>query len=174
MKGFAVILSFIVSVLGVGCISEKPEGVVNYVNEGDPVPEFTVRSEDGTGTVSFTSSDFMGKRTVIVLFWTPCGDCRREMPKIHSVWEHFRDADDFRLVAVSRGENAAAVAEYWSGSGYTGMPYYLDPDRSAFGRFANTTVPRLYLVGSDGVVKHMEIERFSPAAKIIELINEIP
>lgn len=170
MKKLALILLIIPALHA--CITEKRDVVVNYVNENDPVPSFSVRTPHDANPVAYTASDFIGKRSLIVFFWTPCGDCRREMPKIHEVWEQFKNDGDFQLVAVSRGESAQTVADYWSDSGYSGMPYYLDPDRSAFAQFANNTVPRLYLIGREGLISHMEIERFSPTQEIIELINE--
>jgi thiol-disulfide isomerase/thioredoxin len=165
-----------------GCISEEEEQVVNRVKVGDVVPSFAVLSADGVSGEGFEPSDFEGRRSVVVFFQTTCGDCRREMPKIHEAWLHFADnsADpEVRFILISRGENAATVAEYWTSAttgkpSFAPMPYYLDPNREAFNKFANSYVPRLYLVGTDGRVKFMAIETFDfDSAELIAVIEKM-
>ncbi len=148
---------------------EEGDGIKNYVTVGSTVPSFSVTKADGN-TEEFQASRFVGKRSVVVLFRSSCGDCQRELPKVYSAWEELQDEVDF--ICVSRAENADAVALYWNR--FASMPYYLDPDAVAFNKFANSYVPRIYLVGTDGKVKHFEIETFSFAngAELVELINE--
>lgn len=158
----------------ISCIGEEIDPVKNYVNVGDGIPAFTATDADAEGKVNFVQGDFMFKRSVIVLFLSSCGDCEREMPKIHAAWNVLKNEPDFQLVAVSRAEPADKVAAYWSKNGFGDMPYYLDPNKSVFETFANLKVPRIYLVGKDGTVKHMEIEKFGfkDGAELVNLIND--
>ncbi len=91
-------------------------------------------------------------------------------------------AADEQFILISRGEAAQTVADYWTSTSagpakpsFEPMPYYLDPDGSAFGKFADSYVPRIYLVGADGKVKHMEIETFGFADGdgLVRLIDEL-
>jgi hypothetical protein len=43
------------------------------------------------------------------------------------------------------------------------MGYYTDADRSVFNKFANSTIPRIYMIDADGVIRWMAVE---------ELLNE--
>jgi peroxiredoxin len=149
---------------------------------GDVVPEFTVKQADGASDAPFLAADFEGRRSVIVFFQTTCADCRRELPKIHEAWQLFskyRAFPDVQFILISRGENAATVAEYWtsvaeSKPSFDPMPYYLDPERETYNKFANTYVPRLYLIGTDGRVKYMAIEEFDfDGAELIDLIDAL-
>lgn len=159
------------------CIGENEDGVKNYVVEGDEIPSFTVTHGSGSGKVEFKPSDFAGMRSAIVLFQSSCGDCQREMPKVFEAWDELRKEGDFQLIAISRAESASTVGNYWSSETSTkppfgDMPYYLDPDRSVFNKFANSYVPRIYLVGPDGKVQYMAIEKFNfSAAGLVDLIN---
>ncbi len=175
MKKFFYIL--LIATLS-SCLNESGEdnGIKNYVVEGDAVPSFSVTKGDGTGATEFQSSQFVGKRSVIVFFNSECPDCKREMPKVHAAWEELQDEVEF--IAVSRGEKAPDVAAYWTleegtKSSFAPMPYYLDLNKVAFNKFANSYVPRIYLIGEDGKVKHFEIETFSFAdgAGLVTLIN---
>lgn len=182
MKNIAATFLLSISVFFTGCISEGGDEVINRVKVGDPIPAFTVKQADGTGSVSFEPGDFVGTRSVIVLFQTSCGDCKREMPKIHEAWKHFfmpLAAEDVQFVLISRAESAADVTKYWTSAddtkpSFAPMPYYLDPNKNAFGKFANSYVPRIYLVGTDGKVKYMAIEKFDfNAAGLIDKINDL-
>lgn len=172
MKRLAAIFLLCVPAIFAGCISEgNGDGIENYVKKGSRIPPFTAKNADGSDH-RVSPGDFDGKRSVIVLFQSTCGDCKREMPKVYDAWEELKDESDFQMITISRGESAVTVAEYWKSFG--DMPYMLDPDKSVFGKFANSYVPRIYLVGKDGKVVHMEIEKFSFAtgAGLLDLINE--
>lgn len=158
-----------------GCISERAGGGEDPVKKGDAVPPFTVVSSDETGSREFSQADFVGKRSMIVFFWTPCRDCRREMPVIHEAWTALRHMDDFLFVAVSREESAEAVAAYWDSEGFSPMPWWLDPDASAFHTFADSYVPRIYLVDSRGKVAMVSVETFGfSAAELVRAIENLP
>jgi thiol-disulfide isomerase/thioredoxin len=182
MKQISVIILINAVLCLGGCVSESNDKIVNHVKVGDAVPKFTVKGTNGTGNVTFEAGDFEGQRSVIVFFQTTCGDCRREMPKVYEAWRYFADTEVYppvQFILVSRGESAAAVADYWASEtetkpSFESMPYYLDPGRVAYDKFANSYVPRLYLVGSNGRVKYMAIETFDfDGWDLIDKINNL-
>lgn len=134
--------------------------VIDRVEVGDAVPAFSVQDPSG---VFFSSASFQGKRSLLLLFGTYCPDCQREFPLIEQVWRQVKDDPGVLLVPVSRGEAARTVSDYWASQGYT-MPFYLDPDQSVFALFANNTIPRIYLIGPDGTVERMWVERLGASA----------
>lgn len=147
-----------------GCIHDKvdlPSEVINYVEPGDPVPPFTV--SDGRGN-SFSSEQFIGKRSLLLLFHTDCSDCRRELPKIEQVWQRLQGEDDYLVVAIARKEERSSIDLYWEANGLT-LPTYLDPEREVFNLFANSTIPRLYIINTKGKISWMGIETIDLSAE---------
>ena len=186
MKKIATILATVaamaaVTVLYAGCVSEKRGG--DFVKVGDPVPSFTVTNASGEGTKTFSQADFVGKRSMILFFATWCPDCRRELPIVHEAWLRLRGRSDFQLVAVSRDETAETVSKYWntpqldeSGAvtkpSFEGMPWWLDPEAKAFNTFADSYIPRVYLVDTRGEIASVAVETFDLSAdNIVELIE---
>jgi len=138
------------------CIKDKdqPEEIQNYINIGDKLPEFSVQDIHGE---ELKSQDFTGSVTLLVFFMTTCPDCQRELPMIEQVWTDLKDNPDFRLIAISRAEKADVINRFWK-KHQLEMPFYLDPDKKIFSLFANTTIPRIYLVNQENVVTWMAIE----------------
>lgn len=155
------------------CVKENddiPDGIINYVEVGDPVPLFSVH---GDGEDVFNSSSFKNKRSLLVFFVTTCGDCDRELPKAQKVWEILQADDEFQVITIARKEELSAVEEYWKKKGYT-MPFYLDLDRSVFDLFANSTIPRFYVIDPEGVITWMGIETIELSAEeIVEKMRNI-
>ncbi len=134
----------IMAVAMVSCISEGKDEVAGdgtIVNVGDLVPAFTVGD--------FVSpQDFEGRKSLLVLFNSGCPDCQREMPVIDDACRQF---SDLQAIAISRGETLA----HWD---YV-MQYYPDPERAVYNLFAEHTIPRVYLIDEQGIVKWMAIEK---------------
>ena len=154
------------------CINEKDksEEIENYILVNDKLPEFTVKNIDNE---ELKSQEFNGRVTLLVFFVTTCPDCQRELPKIEQVWENLKDTPDFRLVTISREEKVDVISKFWKEHQFD-MPFYLDPDRQVFSLFANSTVPRIYLVNRENVVTWIAIEEMSLSAKQLEeKINEM-
>ena len=105
---FVTLLAF--TLLLLSCIKDEKEDVINYIEENDKLPEFTVKSPTGE---ELHSDDLSGNTTLLVFFVTTCGDCKRELPKIDSVWNEMKDHPTFRLVTISRGETAEVVNDFW-------------------------------------------------------------
>ena len=123
---FVTLLAFILLLLS--CIKDEKEDVINYIEENDKLPEFTVKNATGE---ELHSEDLSGNTTLLVFFVTTCGDCKRELPKIDSVWNEMKDHPTFRLVTISRGETTEVVNAFWKEQNFT-MPFYLDPNEKSF------------------------------------------
>lgn len=158
MKPAIIIKLLAATAILTACVTGEPDPeYVNYVEVGDTVPSFTATGPGGT----FASPDgFTGKTSVLVLFNTGCPDCAREMPKIHALWEKIADDPTRQVVAIARAQTAEEVAADWL---YGEMGYYPDPDRAIFNKFADSYIPRIYIIDSDGVIRWMAVE---------ELLNE--
>jgi peroxiredoxin len=171
MNKYTILLFLAIIAPVVSCIKEGddiPDEVINYVEAGDAVPVFTV-SDDKGGT--FSSSGFAGKRSLLLLFVSSCGDCRKVLPVLNNeVWPRIKDNPDYQLITISRDEPAQEVAGHWAENTYT-MPVYLDPGRKVFSLFANRTIPRLYIINEEGIVEWMAVEK--PGISPEELISKV-
>ncbi|MDR1161369.1 MAG: TlpA family protein disulfide reductase [Tannerellaceae bacterium] len=153
------------------CVKEGddiPDEVISYVGVGDAVPAFTVADDKG-GT--FSSSGFVGKRSLLLLFVSSCGDCQKVLPVLNNaIWPWIKDNPGYQLITISRDETAQEVAGHWSDNNYT-MPVYLDPGREVFSLFANSVVPRLYIINEEGIIEWMAVEKLEISSEqLIEIV----
>jgi len=155
---FTIILMLAFFYFFASCIKEEApddrNDVINYIKIGDPLPEFTVDNGEGN---KLTNKDFIGKKSYLVFFTTTCRDCQRELPRMDALWQQIKGRDDCQVIAVSRKQGKGITDEFWSDNGFT-MPKYLDPDRAVYDLFANSIVPRIYLIDRSGVVRWMGVE----------------
>lgn len=128
-----------------GCIKDNPGGAV--VQPGDFLPSFTVRMEDGS---LLNSQDLVGNPSCIIFFNTTCGDCRRTLPHVQRVYEEY--GDKVRFVAISREQVAADVRAWWNANGIT-LPFSAQADRAVYSLFAESRIPRIYIVDSEGRIQ---------------------
>ncbi|NDV83316.1 TlpA disulfide reductase family protein [Bacteroides sp. 51] len=149
---FMVLLSFS------SCLSDDSDGdVENYVEVGDVIPSFIITEADGE---QFDSSTLRGKKTALLFFHTGCSDCARELPIVEKAWNELKNESDVVFVAIARGQTADETDAYWKEHQLT-LPKYHDREREVFELFANSYVPRLYLIDREGVVRWMGIEAFN-------------
>lgn len=173
---FTIILMLSFFYFFASCVKEDApdngEDVINHVKESDPLPEFTV--DDGAGN-KFTNKDFIGKKSYLVFFTTTCGDCRRELPRIEQVWRKIRDDENCQIITIARKQGKEVVDKFWADQNFT-MPKYIDPDRSVYDLFANSMVPRIYLIDRAGIVRWMEIEDFTSISEeeLVEKLVSLP
>lgn len=167
------VLSFLItaSFLLFACIKEdgNSEAIVNHIKVNDHIPAFTVNDTLGN---TFNSKQFFGKQSVLIFFGTYCNDCKKVLPVIEEVWKIMKDDPAFLLVPVSRKETAKEVLNYWEKNHFT-MPYYLDQNGEAFSLFANSTIPRIYVINSSNVVVWISVESLDlTAGELVEKIKE--
>lgn len=153
------------------CIKEgtQPEEYRSLVAVGDAIPSFTV--SDGVNT--FSSDNFTGKKSLLVFFHTSCGDCREALPKIEEAWEMLKSEPDVQVIAIARGEELEDVRKFWNGGVdkdiILTIPFYLDPDKSVYARFATGIIPRVYAIDPQGKITWMAIETINESVE--EIVN---
>ena len=154
-KQFCLFLCMLLSFTS--CLSDGSDDVENYVEVGDVIPGFVITEDNGE---QFNSSSLLGKKTALLFFYTGCSDCARELPVVEKAWNELKNESDVAFVAIARGQKAEETDAFWKEHQLT-LPKFHDPDRKVFELFANSYVPRLYLIDREGVVQWIGIETFN-------------
>ena len=147
-RGMSCPALFLVLAMAVtACVTDRDEPEWSLA-PGDRVPEFSVTLDDG--------SVFDSRRdcpSVIVFFNTACPDCRRELPRLQHYYDSIAEVASPApvLVCIAREEDGESIARYWADNGLT-MPYSAQDDRRIYSMFASSGIPRVYTVGSDGLI----------------------
>lgn len=149
---YPIILIFCFLVLQ-ACIKDE-----TYTNSslqpGDKVPAFTIEADDGS---VFTTEELQNKISVIIFFNTNCQDCRREFPDIEIFYQSVKNIPSFNFIAISRDQNAEEVRSFFSLNEIT-IPFFPDPERKVYSLFAESVIPRVYLINTKGIIAWEETE----------------
>lgn len=135
---------------------------------GQMAPDFTVATIDGG---EFALSAQKGQVVLINWFATWCPPCKEEMPHLQTeVWEKF-GAQGLVMISVAREEKADVVAPFVKKYKVT-WPFGLDPERTAYAKYAEAYIPRNTVVGPDGTIIYQsngfEMPDFEAMIKAIE------
>lgn len=139
------------------------------VKEGQQAPDFEVQMFDGT-TVKL--ADLKGK-VVLLNFWaTWCPPCRAELARVEKdIIERFK-GQPFVFLPVSRGEAKDKVAAFRQKMGYS-FPMGLDTDSKIYNAYAQTYIPRNFLIDKHGkVVKASVGYDEAEFAELVKLIDK--
>lgn len=123
----------------------KAQKALSGARVGQPVPDFNVVMNDGTVMSPFSLA---GKVAVIVFFSTECRDCRQELPALDYLCKEFPDV---KFICISRAEGEDAILDFWKKNGLT-LPFSAQKDNWVFKRFAERTIPRIYVVDRQGLI----------------------
>jgi thiol-disulfide isomerase/thioredoxin len=105
-------------------------------------------------------ADWRGTPTVVNLWATWCGPCRRELPLLLEV---AGDRDDVRLALVSQGESSATVAAYLAAEGLPTADVRIDPARALGTAVALAGYPTTLFVDEGGAVVEVAFGELSRA-----------
>ncbi len=133
--------------IGQGCSTEA--NPATHTRTGQSMPSIALRTTTGQ---PFSLKAQRGK-IVFVNFWaTWCGPCRAEMPRLESeIWQKHKDDPNFVMVAIAREQTDAEIRNFEEKAHYT-FPLAADPKRSTYTLFADSGIPRSYLVDRDGTI----------------------
>lgn len=129
------------------CINDSDEPAWS-LSVGDVLPVFSVLTSEGQ-TVS--TENLRGHWGVIVFFNTSCSDCRRELPELQKAYVQLKDRKDVVFACIAREEDAESIAAYWMDNALT-MPRSAQPNRSVYNLFANSGIPRTYVINPSGYI----------------------
>jgi len=139
-----------------------------------------ITTPDGfINTDAFKLSDYIGKKVILVDFWTySCINCQRTLPYLNAWHEKYAD-DGLLIIGVHTPEfefekeydNVLKATEKYAVS----YPVVLDNDYSTWTAYKNRYWPRKYLIDIDGYIVYNHIGEGGygeTEEKIVELLNE--
>jgi thiol-disulfide isomerase/thioredoxin len=143
MKKLLVILAVIYASLAYA------QDETTLVKISDQVPSFEFEKSPG---VVQNISESKGKLVLITFFATWCGPCRAELPAIQTeIFDKYKNNPDFELIILGREHNWDEVNKFKKDNQYT-MPFYPDPERKIYSKFASQFIPRNFLISKDGKI----------------------
>lgn len=155
---FRNIIMFVISILSVSCVDNKNIGVDLQV--GDTLPPFQVVMDDGTVV---NNAFLKGKNSLIVFFNTSCADCQKELPQIEKFYNTENNAT---VVCIARQETAETILAFWKENNLT-LPFSEQTDKTVYHLFAQTRIPRIYLVNHNLIICKMWDDQNMPTAEEI-------
>jgi thiol-disulfide isomerase/thioredoxin len=125
-----------------------------FVKLSESVPEFEFEKSPGK---TMNIIELKGKTVLITFFATWCAPCRKELPFIQSdIYNKFRKNPNFEILIIGREHSWDEVTKYKEANKYS-MPFYPDPDRKIYSKFAGQYIPRNFLVSSEGKILYSSI-----------------
>jgi peroxiredoxin len=134
-------------VQGQGCSTEHDPATRTKV--GQQMPTISVTDGDGK---TFSLADQRGKY-VLVNFWaTWCGPCTFEIPRLENeIWQKYKASPKFAMIAIAREQTTQEIVPFEKANRFT-YPVASDPKRTTYALFAESGIPRSYLVDPNGKI----------------------
>jgi peroxiredoxin len=150
-----------VSALG-GCGSETPGtntaasaekasggGDGKGIKQGDKAPQFAIDSMNGTGKMTIAP----GKVTIVDFWATWCEPCKKSFPKLQELYVKYK-TNGLEIVAVSVDDEKGGITDFAKTHGAK-FPVGWDDGKKLAEKWKPETMPSSYIIGKDGVVKHV-------------------
>lgn len=143
MKNLAVLI--ILSLISTSLFAQDESTLVKV---GDQAPDFSITMEDGT---TKKLSDLKGKVVWVNFFADWCPPCRKELPHLDKeVYEKFK-GQAFEVLVIGREHDWPTVNKFKKEKGYA-MPFYPDPKREIFAKYAKQNIPRNFVIDKEGKI----------------------
>ena len=120
------------------------------VKEGDKAPAFSLDSMNGTGKLAVAP----GKVTIVDFWATWCGPCQKSFPKLQELYVKYK-ASGLEIVAISVDEDGdkGKIPDFVK---TTGVKFPVGwGGKKVADEWKPENMPSTYVVGKDGVVKHV-------------------
>ncbi len=130
-----------------GCSTEKDPAT--RTKTGQTMPSYTVTDSHGK---PFSIEAQRGK-VVLINFWaTWCPPCQMEIPRLEKeIWQKYKDVPNFAMIGIAREQTDADTVPFAKKRGFS-YPIAGDPNRSTYKLFAESGIPRIYLVDQTGKI----------------------
>lgn len=120
-----------------------------FVKLSENVPAFDFEVSPGKEQ---NITDMKGKLVLITFFASWCGPCRQELPHIQSdIYNKYKNNPNFRILIFGREHSWEEVNKFKADNKFN-MPFYPDPERKIFSKFAGQYIPRNFLISPEGKV----------------------
>jgi thiol-disulfide isomerase/thioredoxin len=137
---------FFLAFSSVQCFAQTDTTMVKLL---DPAPAFDFELSPG---IRQNIADLKGKLVMVTFFATWCGPCRQELPHIQSdIYNKYEDHPKFQLLIFGREHSWKEVNKFKADNKFT-MPFYPDPQRTIYSKFAKQYIPRTFLISAEGKV----------------------
>jgi thiol-disulfide isomerase/thioredoxin len=153
-----------------------PARLLQPLAEPRPASEFALQGMDGG---EYTLADFEG-RVLLVNFWaTWCPPCRKEMPALERLAQHF-DGAPFQVIGVNVGETEDRIQDFLQTLPLPpGFPMLLDRDGAVAQAWGARVVPTTLVVDSEarivlGAVGEVDFDSPELREQIRRLIPATP
>jgi cytochrome c biogenesis protein CcmG/thiol:disulfide interchange protein DsbE len=151
--------------------SSKESDYEDEFAAGDMAVDFQL--EDLTGH-PVTLSELHGKVVFLNVWATWCGPCLEEMPSMETLYDEFKERQDFVILAVSEDTKGRdVVVPYVAKNGYH-FPVLLDPENKITEAYNVSGVPETFIIDKNGriVAHHMGAFDWS-SADVKEALREL-
>ncbi len=124
------------------------------VAAGDVAADFKLQSLSGPAV---TLSSLRGKVVFLNVWATWCGPCREEMPSMETLYEAFKNRNDFVILAVSQDRRGRAAVQPYVEKNHFQFDILLDPDNVVGDAYNVSGVPETFIIDRRGriVAHHM-------------------
>ncbi len=115
---------------------------VRELELGDAMPEFVLND-------TLSSAQLKGQHALLMFFASWCPGCKAELPHIDSLYAKYGREGLLQVLLIAREQTAQDVQDMWTEQGFA-MPAYPDPKREVYAKFAEKSIPRVYLFSPEG------------------------
>lgn len=115
---------------------------------GNPAPDFSVRRENGSGSVKLAA---LKGKVVLVDFWaTWCVPCAKSFPKYQELYAKYKDK--LEIVGLSEDDEPKDIDAFGKTHAVQ-FPLGWDEGKSIAGKYDPKAMPTAYLIDKGGVVR---------------------